>query len=104
MITIGYPPVEIGGTEVYVAGLVEALEAHGCTAEVAYVSEAPSGDDIEVRSEVRGRTPVHRVVVPRSRFRLETVLFDEPLRNKIIDAFRSVIRARRPDVVRFIDE
>jgi glycosyltransferase involved in cell wall biosynthesis len=99
MITIGYPPDEIGGTEVYVSGLVDALEAHRCTAEVAYVSEAPSGDDIAVRSEVRGRTPVHRIVVPRSRFRLEAVLFDAPLRNKIIDAFRRVIRDRRPDVV-----
>jgi hypothetical protein len=58
MITIGYPPDEIGGTEVYVSGLVDALEAHRCTAEVAYVSEAPSGDDIAVRSEVRGRPSI----------------------------------------------
>jgi len=99
MITIGYPPVEIGGTEVYVAGLVEALEPQECTSEVAYVTEAPDGDDISVRSETRAGTMVHCVVVPRSRFRLETIVFDEPLRERIIETFRRLVRDRQPDVI-----
>ncbi len=99
MITIGYPPTEVGGTEVYVAGLVEALRAHGCASEVAHIAETPSGEDIAVQSEVRGSTLVHRIVVPRSRFHLETVVFDEALRDRIIAVFRRLIHDRRPDVI-----
>ena len=99
MITIGYPPTEVGGTEVYVAGLVEALRAHDCTSEVAHVAETASGEDIAVESEMRGPTLVHRVVVPRSRFHLETVALDESLRARIITAFRTIIRDRRPEVI-----
>lgn len=99
MVTIGFPPAEVGGTEVYVAGLIDGIARRGYTAEVAYIHEAPAGDAISIRSERRNGTPVHQIVVPRSRFRLETVVFDEDLRTRIIDAFRKLIRERQPDVI-----
>lgn len=99
MVTIGFPPDQVGGTEVYVAGLVDALTLRGYAPEVAFVRESPVGDAITVESDRRDGTPVHQIVVPRSRFRLETVVFDEDLRNRIVDAFRTLVRARQPDVV-----
>lgn len=99
MVTIGFPPAEVGGTEVYVAGLVEAIARRGYAAEVAYVHEVPFGDDISIRSEWRNGTRVHQIVVPRSRFHIETVVFDEDLRTRIIEAFRKLIRDRQPDVI-----
>lgn len=99
MVTIGFPPDQVGGTEVYVAGLVEALALRGCAPEVAFVRESPAGDGIAVQSERRSGIPVHQIVVPRSRFRLETVVFDDDLRNRLVDAFRTLVRERQPDVV-----
>jgi glycosyltransferase involved in cell wall biosynthesis len=99
MVTIGFPPDQVGGTEVYVAGLVDALALRGWTSEVAFVRESPVGDAIAVQSERRNGTPVHQIVVPRSRFRLETVVFDEDLRNRLVDTFRTLVRDRQPDVV-----
>ena len=99
MLTIGYPPTQVGGTEVYVAGLVEALARRQHVAEVAYVEEIPSGEDVSVRTEVRNGTRVHQILVPRTRYRMESVVFDAELQAAIIDAFRTLVRQRQPDVI-----
>jgi len=99
MLTIGYPPRQIGGTEVYVAGLVEALQRRGHVSEVAYLEEVAEGRDLEVRCDNRNGTAVHAIIVPRSRYKMEFLLFDPILRERLISEFRSLATRVAPDVI-----
>jgi glycosyltransferase involved in cell wall biosynthesis len=101
MVTIGYPPDQVGGTEVYVLGLVEALQARGYRCHVAYVEpfEQAGGQALEVVSRTHEGTSVHVVRVNRAHHRLEFVAFDPATRARLLEAFDGLVRAVRPDLV-----
>lgn len=99
MMTIGYPPTEVGGTEIYVASLAEELARRRHVVEIAYIEPVPLGDDISVCSGFRDGTRVHQIQVPRSRYALETVVFDPDLQSAVIDTVRRLVRQRQPDII-----
>src|SRR5436853_7298070 len=98
MVTIGYPPDQVGGTEVYVFGLVEALKAHGYRCHVAYVDvfDDPAAPDVEVVRRTHEGTPVHVVRVNRAHHQLEHVWIDAAARARLLEAFDGIIAAVRP--------
>ena len=93
MITIGYPPEQVGGTEVYVAGLVEALRQQGHSCAVAYVQavDDPAAPDIHLVTRTHEETPVHIIQVNALTQKLEFLIFDPQLRARLIAAFRDVV-------------
>ena len=101
MVTIGYPPKQVGGTEVYVFGLVEELKQKGQSCSIVYLEPFadPNAPEIRVVKEEHLNTPVHVVQVNTTVHKLEFVIFDAPLRAKLIEAFRSVVDEVRPDVI-----
>lgn len=101
MITIGYPPRQVGGTEVYVFGLVEALKEQGHNCDVAYLEpfEEESGPESRLAVTEHLGTTVYAVQINTSYHKLEHIVFDAGLRNILIDEFREVVRELRPDVI-----
>lgn len=101
MVTIGYPPDQIGGTEIYVQGLVEALKDHQTRCAIAYVEpfEDVAGPDVEVRPRDFEGTPVHVVRVNRAFHKLEFIQFDPAARERILQAFERVVDAVAPDLI-----
>ncbi|MDB4875813.1 MAG: glycosyl transferase group 1 [Gemmatimonadetes bacterium] len=101
MVTIGYPPQQTGGTEVYVAGLVGELERRGHECAIAYVEEVDdaSAPPIGVGRRDTSSTPVHVVQVNRRSFRMERLSSNAPLRRGLLSAFREVVRVAAPDLV-----
>jgi glycosyltransferase involved in cell wall biosynthesis len=100
MVTIGYPPDQIGGTEIYVQGLVEALGRRGYQCDIAYVApfDGP-GSDVEVRTRSFEGSPVHVVAVNRRHHKLEFIPFDAALRQRMLEAFDRIVDAVAPDIV-----
>lgn len=101
MITIGYPPHQVGGTETYVLGLVESLKRRGYRCYVTYIepfedSERPG---IEVVSRTYLETPVHVVRVNRVHHQLEFIMFDEVTRERVLDTFRTIVESVQPNIV-----
>src|SRR5688572_20535314 len=101
MVTIGYPPKQVGGTEVYVFGLVEELKQKAQSCSIVYIEpfEERGGPGIRVVKEELLGTPVHVVQVNTAIHKLEFVVFDGSLRAKLIEAFRSLVAEVRPDVI-----
>ncbi|HYP39564.1 MAG TPA: glycosyltransferase [Chloroflexia bacterium] len=101
MVTIGYPPEQVGGTETHVLGLVEALKAKGNTCHVTYIEpfEDASGPAIEIALRQYLGTPVHVVRVNRAHYMLEFITFDGKLRAALLAAFHKVVGEVQPDVV-----
>jgi glycosyltransferase involved in cell wall biosynthesis len=101
MVTIGYPPEQVGGTETHVLGLVEALKAKGNTCHVTYIEpfEDASRQAIEIASREYLGTPVHIVRANRAHFMLEFITFDDKLRAALLAALHKVIAQVQPDVV-----
>lgn len=101
MVTIGYPPDQIGGTEIYVHGLVDALKSHDCRCAIAYIEpyDAPGGPDVEVRTRSFEGTPVHVIRVHRAHHKLEFIHFDAAARRRMLAAFDRVVDEVAPDVV-----
>src|SRR5438128_348431 len=101
MVTIGYPPDQVGGTEVYVFGLVEALKAQGYRCHVAYVDvfDDPAGPDVEVVRRTHEGTEVSVVRVNRSYHKLEHVWIDAAARARVLGAFDRLVAEVRPDLV-----
>ncbi|HYO49201.1 MAG TPA: glycosyltransferase, partial [Chloroflexia bacterium] len=101
MVTIGYPPEQVGGTETHVLGLVEALKAKGNTCHVTYIEpfEDAIGPAIAIASREYLGTPVHMVRVNRAHHMLEFITFDTKLRAALLAAFHRVVADVHPDVV-----
>jgi len=101
MITIGYPPEQVGGTEVYVLGLVEALKQKGHECAVAYleVFHDEGGPELQVVSREYQGANVHVIQVNSAKHKLEFIVFDPVLRAKLIAEFRKLVKEIRPDVV-----
>jgi glycosyl transferase family 4 len=97
-------PAQVGGTEIYVAGLVEGLLRRGHESEVVYVEEVPGGSDIAICSEVRQGVKVHAVTVPRSRYKMEFLIFDQALRARLLAELCAVVRSVAPDVIHLSPE
>src|SRR5437763_13338778 len=89
MVTIGSPPDQVGGTEVYVFGLVEALKPLGYRCHVAYVEpfEDAAAPPVRVARRTHQGTPVHVVRVNRAYHKLEYALFEEAIRAPVLEAF-----------------
>jgi glycosyltransferase involved in cell wall biosynthesis len=101
MYTIGFPPSQVGGTEVYVESLIRELARAGHACEVAYLEAVQGDGEIAATTEHRGGVPVHIVRVPRPRYRLEFLAFDAALQEQIVSVLRQVVDGSRPDVVHF---
>ncbi|HKE60391.1 MAG TPA: glycosyltransferase, partial [Pyrinomonadaceae bacterium] len=101
MLTIGYPPEQVGGTEVYVAGLVEALKQQGHSCDVAYVQavDNPAAVDVHLVTRMHEETPVHVIEVNAVTQQLEFLIFDPKLRSKLIAEFCKVVEEVQPDVI-----
>jgi glycosyltransferase involved in cell wall biosynthesis len=101
MVTIGYPPKQVGGTEVYVFGLVEELKQRGHECSILYLEpfEETGGPDVRIIRDEHLNTPVHIVRVNTAIHKLEFVVFDAALRERLINAFREVVRDVKPDVI-----
>ncbi len=101
MATIGYPPDQIGGTEIYVQGLVDALKARNYRCVIAYVEPFtdPAGRVIEVRTRWFDGTPVYVLGVNRSFHKLEFIHFDAVARQRMLDGFDRIVEEVAPDIV-----
>lgn len=101
MITIGYPPEQQGGTEIYVRGLVEALKQRGHECFVAFVEpfNLPHGPEIQTTSSEHSGTRVDTIQINSAYHKLEFVIFDAALRAKLIGEFHKLINELLPDVI-----
>lgn len=101
MTTIGYPPHHVGGTEVYVFGLVEALKRRGHECAVAYVEPfcEEGGPETRLRVDEHMGTHVYAVQVNTARHKLEFVIFDAELRRVLIEVFQELASVLRPDLI-----
>ena len=101
MVTIGYPPHDVGGTEVYVSGLVEALKRRGHQCDVAYIEpfEEVDGPEIAITTSQSEGTTVYVIRVNTAHHKLEFLVFDPVLRGKLLDVYRRLVADLRPDVV-----
>src|SRR5947209_3499896 len=101
MITIGYPPHKVGGTETYVLGLIEELKRRGFESYVAYldVFTESDGPELRVEKELYSGTLVYRIFINRFYHKAEFVSFDANMQSMIIVQFRKVVDAIDPAVV-----
>ena len=101
MITIGYPPLQVGGTETYVLGLVEALKEKGFTCEVAYLQACDPGvcSDMDVIERECEGTKVRVVRVNQVKHQLQWLHFNKSLMDRIVQTFLSVVKSSQPTVV-----
>ncbi len=101
MITIGYPPLQVGGTETYVLGLVEALKEKGFTCEVAYLQACDPGacSDMDVVEKECEGTKIRIVRVNRERNQLQWLHFDKSLMERLVQIFLKVVKSSQPAIV-----
>lgn len=101
MVTIGYPPRQVGGTEVYVFGLVEALKPQGHECSIVYIEPFTQEGGPEIRVDVDDYlgTRVYVIRVNSIFHKLEFLVFDPVLRGKLLDHFRKLVADLQPDVV-----
>ena len=101
MVTIGYPPLQVGGTEIYVQGLVEALKEKGVRSSVVYVEAFADDDgpDFELRQCADDGTTIYSIGVNTTRHKLEFTMFDERLRRLLLREFHSLIEQLDPDLI-----
>jgi glycosyltransferase involved in cell wall biosynthesis len=103
MITIGFPPDNVGGTETYVLGLIEALKKRDQIGEVLFLESCSSEhcSDIECTNYSYEGIRVHVIRVNKERHQLERILFDSDLLKRILDVFLETITAIHPDIIHF---
>ncbi|HZS44966.1 MAG TPA: glycosyltransferase [Blastocatellia bacterium] len=101
MVTIGYPPNQVGGTETYVLGLVEALKPRGHISYIAYMEpfKDENGPETRVTTEEHLGTTVYRIWVNSSRFPMEHIVFDKKLIATLITEFKKVADLVQPDII-----
>jgi len=101
MITIGFPPRQVGGTETYVLGLIDALKPLGHQCSVAYMEpfEDPSDKEFKIEKDSYEGIPIHRVLVNRAHNKTEMVGLDPQLHLKIVEQFKKVVAIVKPDIV-----
>ncbi len=60
MITIGFPPRQVGGTETYVLGLIDALKplGHECSAAYLEIFEDASDNEFKIEKDSYEEIPV----------------------------------------------
>jgi glycosyltransferase involved in cell wall biosynthesis len=103
MVTIGFPPEDVGGTETYVLGLIQSLHKIGCRCEVVYMipRKLDSSSDFRwVRRDYRD-IPVHTLEVDHSIKALHSLISDPEGTSKIVDAMVEKLVALKPDLVHF---
>jgi glycosyltransferase involved in cell wall biosynthesis len=101
MVTIGYPPRQVGGTEIYVEGLIEQLQADGYQCHVAYLQpvDDAAGPAVSVEKRWHNGTTVHMVRADRARAVLSEYDSEPAVRELLLDAFETIVSAVRPDLV-----
>lgn len=101
MVTIGYPPLQVGGTEVYVQGLVEALKDKKVRSTVVYVEPftESKGPEFQLHQRTENGTTIYSLRVNTTRHKLEFSMFDRRLRSLLLREFRSLIDQLNPDLV-----
>ena len=101
LVTIGYPPDQVGGTEVYVQGLGETLMARGWQVTVACLEEFsdPNAPGIRRRDTALNGLPVHRIGLNQARLNTSGLAFDDQLRLSIAAEFLHVLDEVRPALV-----
>src|SRR5262249_6035988 len=97
----GYPPHQVGGTETYVLGLVEALKARSFEACVTCLEtfSEDDGPDTRITTEEYLGTKVYRVWINTARHRMEHVIFDPKLIAILVEEFRKVVHQIEPDII-----
>lgn len=101
MVTIGYPPHYIGGTEIYVSGLVDNLKRRGHCCQVVYIEAfcQKNAKDIYVIHENYSGIMINIIRVNTYYHKLEFLIFDTELREKLIEKFQSIILKFQPDLI-----
>lgn len=101
LVTIGYPPDQVGGTEVYVQGLGETLLARGWRVAVACLEEfsAPDAPAIRRRDTALNGLPVHRIGLNQAKLNTSGLAFDDALRRRIAGEFLRVLDELKPALV-----
>ena len=101
LVTIGYPPDQVGGTEVYVQGLGETLLARGWQVAVACLEEFsdPDAPGIRRRDTALNGLPVYRIGLNQARLNTSGLAFDDQLRLSIADEFLRVLDELKPALV-----
>jgi glycosyltransferase involved in cell wall biosynthesis len=98
LVANGYPPTAFGGVELYVAGLAQAMRAHGDTVAVICAERHPDLPDGQILEDVVENVPVFRVVNDFKRLRV----FHDLYADERIDAiFEELLRQLHPDFVHF---
>lgn len=97
-LTIGLPPERLGGTEVYVASLIEALQDRGCTSDVVFIEQVAAGPRRRVE-ERRGPGRVVRLELPRDELPLDRLLVDDQVRAQVARAVVDACLELRPDIL-----
>lgn len=100
-ITIGFPPLAVGGTETFVMGLIDALREKGIESEVAYLHSCPAIEchDFELRSYVHDRTKVYALRINREKYSLHQIMLDHALNNFIVGKFEEVQKMSKADII-----
>jgi glycosyltransferase involved in cell wall biosynthesis len=103
MVTIGFPPDYVGGTETYVLGLIEALKMKGHTCDVAYLESCKPEEcsDIQVSRKDYQDTHVHVVRVNQEKNQLQWLHFNPELRERLIEKFLLIAKESSPDLIHF---
>src|SRR5215471_12998325 len=93
MITIGFPPRQVGGTETYVLGLIDALKPLGHECSVAYLEPFENASDNEFKIEMDSYEgiPIYRVLTNRAFNKTEMIGLDQTLHTKIVEQFKNVV-------------
>jgi glycosyltransferase involved in cell wall biosynthesis len=95
MHTIGYPPHRIGGTEVHVRDLAEALGDRSVEVDVSWVRYEPEAPAVQETAETLNGVRVHTIHAPLSRREWASDDRDPLLR----DAVARSVRRAAPDLV-----
>ena len=96
--TIGYPPEQLGGTEVYVAALAEGLAAAGHTPTVVVLRPGGLGSPRE-RREQRGGVVLSRLEVPPEWLAAGPLARDDAIRGRLADTLETACLRASPDIV-----
>lgn len=101
MITIGFPPRHIGGTELYVQSLVESLQKKRQECQVACIESFKDKNQPEicVKQEQYNGITIDRILVNAVYQKLKFLPFNVPLREKVISQFLDIISPFQPDII-----
>lgn len=98
LVANGYPPLAVGGVEVYTAGLAQALQARGNAVSVMCAQGAPDQPDYELLEEHAGDIALFRLVNNYRKIHSFAETFANP---QIEQAFGALLDRLQPDLVHF---